>query len=705
MLLSILLGLPTLLYAQSLSVNQDSLDTKISVASLNQLKSRPSKPSRLPKIYSATALVPGNRSSQVSQQPAVQAKQQLVKTTSDLVASRYQINYRIADNRVNSDEVTPPLLLLPPTNKPAQQPMAVINNSSNLLNPVPDKTISKEALLSEAEMKSIDRHSYENNQSQRSKSSTSLLLNDIKPHQPVVKTKTIRFPKLDYSSKKTTLSNKLPPTIYSPKVYRQPSSKHYQKYSEKKQTKPADQPRFSKTYYDANQKPKQHITVERITKKSLRRLPPINKTNRELAADLRPITSAPAASQGSPIFTIPTSPHKRLENTPQTTPHRAASSTSTTLKKIQVNTVISNPNAIDQQTKSLSQNQIRSIQQPRNSGLPNRFEARSKSSRVSSPNSSYRSTRILPSENKIANRQMEIVSKQALEHVRRGLGLAQRSATYSARVEFIQALRLVASARDAQQGGNAYSRSLAKGIRAIKESDDFDPAGINLEADLILSHIIASHQTSILKDQELNNLTPLAAREKYYTYAQQQLALAMGKNPAGSLALYGLGKLHTSLAQNEISRHRSSPIKAMAYHHAAVEVHPGNYRSANELGVLLARYGELEHARRLLSHSIQIHPIAETWHNLSVVHEQLGEKSLALQARVRSEQIQKNTPSLIANRSVIVWKTPEQFQQGSRQRAATNNSQKQKLKTTNNNRQQPKVSTGMRSFSLPWSRN
>ena len=54
--------------------------------------------------------------------------------------------------------------------------------------------------------------------------------------------------------------------------------------------------------------------------------------------------------------------------------------------------------------------------------------------------------------------------------------------------------------------------------------------------------------------------------------------------------------------------------------------------AANELGVLFARYGQLPDARRLLVYSVTVHPHAEGWQNLAVVHSRLGETDLAKRA-------------------------------------------------------------------------
>jgi uncharacterized protein HemY len=46
----------------------------------------------------------------------------------------------------------------------------------------------------------------------------------------------------------------------------------------------------------------------------------------------------------------------------------------------------------------------------------------------------------------------------------------------------------------------------------------------------------------------------------------------------------------------------------------------------------LARFGKLQEARAALQHSVALNPLPETWQNLSVVHQRLGEAELAAQS-------------------------------------------------------------------------
>lgn len=236
------------------------------------------------------------------------------------------------------------------------------------------------------------------------------------------------------------------------------------------------------------------------------------------------------------------------------------------------------------------------------------------------------------------HREMAIISERADRHVRYGLGMASRGGSFTARAEFIRALRLIAEALDAQPGNGDHAGALARGLRALDEAEDFMPTGARLEADIDMPTVLAGHRTQLNGPQPstLNSrplLTPRAALDQYYQVAYQQLGHACGHVVVGSAALYGLGKIETTLSESRLNERPVREYRAMVMHQAALQVDPRNPLAANELGVLLARYGRLGPARRLLEQSVQLLPRRIVWHNLSVVYLRSGEAELATQAR------------------------------------------------------------------------
>ena len=224
------------------------------------------------------------------------------------------------------------------------------------------------------------------------------------------------------------------------------------------------------------------------------------------------------------------------------------------------------------------------------------------------------------------------VVRQAETHTRRGLELGSRRAYFSARAEFIQSLKLLAGALDAEQKVDRHSQALAAGLRALGESDDFVAGESRLSADLNVAAIAAVHRTPVVRDAP-QGITPLMAQHEYYSYAQQQLGESVEGQPAGSAALSGLGKLYSVMAGDRSVELAAAEPKALTLHQAALVADANNATAANELGVLLARFGRYDDARAWLQHSVALAPEPATWHNLAVVHQQLGQPALAEQAR------------------------------------------------------------------------
>ena len=100
-------------------------------------------------------------------------------------------------------------------------------------------------------------------------------------------------------------------------------------------------------------------------------------------------------------------------------------------------------------------------------------------------------------------------------------------ATFSRLAEFIQALRLVAQA-DAERQTTEHSQALAAAMRALEEAEDLVPRGSRLDADVQLTTLVSAHRTPVLKDMSLADLSPTVAAQRYYIYAEEQFAAAVG---------------------------------------------------------------------------------------------------------------------------------------------------------------------------------
>jgi len=163
-------------------------------------------------------------------------------------------------------------------------------------------------------------------------------------------------------------------------------------------------------------------------------------------------------------------------------------------------------------------------------------------------------------------------------------------------------------------------------------------------------------------DPAATTMSPVVAQQKYFGLAQGQLALAAGGQPIASQILHHLGKIHTVLGAHDDQPQSLHAPQAMVFYQAALRADGRNYLAANELGVLLVRYGQLADARRLFLHSVSIQPQVVSWQNLAQVHRRLGEDGLAQRAENEAEMLAKSTAAVAGKATDLVrWVDPATF--------------------------------------------
>jgi tetratricopeptide (TPR) repeat protein len=261
---------------------------------------------------------------------------------------------------------------------------------------------------------------------------------------------------------------------------------------------------------------------------------------------------------------------------------------------------------------------------------------------------------------------LEMIAPQAQAHIDYALNLAERGAVQSAHAEFIMALDLIADALDADTRNptRAHARAVQAGLTAIEETKDFVPADTPHDIEINLAQLAATHQTPVLKTIDTTHMTRAEALQSYHAYATQQLAFAGDRSAIASSALYGLGRSASITMAGAGNRNPLGAPNAMALYQAALLVDPQNYMASNELGVLMARYGDLEGAAGQLVHSISIRPQLETWRNLATVYSRMGQPKKAEQAEQEREKLlvaERSRGTLAANatnlgsRPILQW--------------------------------------------------
>ncbi|PQO25169.1 hypothetical protein C5Y96_25010 [Blastopirellula marina] len=257
-----------------------------------------------------------------------------------------------------------------------------------------------------------------------------------------------------------------------------------------------------------------------------------------------------------------------------------------------------------------------------------------------------------------------------------GLILAQRGAYYSARAEFIQALRLATQTLDTAEKTHRHSEALADAIAALDEAGEFIPAGAQLEGNVDLNLVVDAHRTPVLKGKDLQYETALTAAQAYFSFAQQRLNVACGGMPETARALVGLGRIQQYLNNTTGDNRTLVGPRSIALFQTALAVDGLNYEAANELGVLLARYGQLEDAKAALLQGVKASPRPEIWQNLASVHQTLGEVEMARRASLEAEAAQQFA-NMNAGLDAVRWVSPEQMAQHGRGDAGLKQSQEE----------------------------
>lgn len=230
-------------------------------------------------------------------------------------------------------------------------------------------------------------------------------------------------------------------------------------------------------------------------------------------------------------------------------------------------------------------------------------------------------------------------------HIERRLNyafdLAQRGATYSAATEFQAVLGLCALELDSRDGQTQHRDALRQGLVALDEADQFGGEQVDWRDSADVRPIAATHSTPVLNGQDQKSQIPvdsIQAVQTYYVFAEERMSFACQGLPGASLAYYGLGRTITVPG----SHVANSAGKAALYHRVALKVSPRNVLAGNELGVLLAKHGQLAEAEKLLEQCVAIQPSPETYRNLAIVYARQGDQTSSKAAAKAGETLAAN---------------------------------------------------------------
>ncbi|QDS97637.1 tetratricopeptide repeat protein [Adhaeretor mobilis] len=249
------------------------------------------------------------------------------------------------------------------------------------------------------------------------------------------------------------------------------------------------------------------------------------------------------------------------------------------------------------------------------------------------------------------------VNERAIAKIRRGYKLAGKGAYYAAKSEFIGVLQMISQAKDSKHGKPRRTIALAAGLRALEEAEDFTPQGAELDAEVPVDVVASGHRTPLDIDLKKTSLLPQQVMDRYFRYAQYKLGGSVAGEPAGSMALHALGKLHSQLGKLEPEQNPLAQRHAYAFQQAALMAHDGNHLAAHELGVLMAEAGHYQEASLLLDQVVQQQPHPTVLRNLARVQKELGNTQLAAATRARARDLERASGTT----NGVAWVTPESF--------------------------------------------
>jgi tetratricopeptide (TPR) repeat protein len=253
---------------------------------------------------------------------------------------------------------------------------------------------------------------------------------------------------------------------------------------------------------------------------------------------------------------------------------------------------------------------------------------------------------------------MQAATQRAMQMANQASSMAQRGMLFSAKAELIKALTLISQTLDVEEGSTMHATALTAGLAALNEAKDF--ARVDGRETVNVATIAKTHRTA-LPTALSPDTNPMVAQQSYFAYAQAELEFAAGGAPAASEILHRLGRLQTALAASDTDPVALHAPQAIVFHQAALATDGNNWLAANELGVLYARYGQLQEARQFLVRSVSTRPNREGWHNLAVVHRRLGETDLAQRAEAERLALERQGVSASGANEMVRWVDPKTF--------------------------------------------
>ncbi len=220
----------------------------------------------------------------------------------------------------------------------------------------------------------------------------------------------------------------------------------------------------------------------------------------------------------------------------------------------------------------------------------------------------------------------QAVGEELQQHVRKCEELLSRKAYLSAMQEADQAITRLVRVLDLKENRFLSEPAWAGAVQALREAQEFTSINRIATDPELFTRLIQSHETPVLKETNVAELTPLVAAQHYRAYAEQSLVAAAQGHPWFSELYYCLGRSLQSQAEANPAKSDALLHQALAYYRAAGTIDPSNATNANQLGYVLLRLDRPAEALTQLQQVVQLPncPL-ETWQNLAQASSRLGD--------------------------------------------------------------------------------
>ena len=206
--------------------------------------------------------------------------------------------------------------------------------------------------------------------------------------------------------------------------------------------------------------------------------------------------------------------------------------------------------------------------------------------------------------------------------------LLTRNAFFSARQQAEESIVDLVRALDKAENRFHCEPAFLAAKQAMREAEDFAAQQrITTDKDM-LRRIVDSHQTPILKRQNLENVAPLVAAEHYRLYALQSLLEAAQGHPWASEVYYLIGRTFHAQADNNDGVPELLRQRATIYYQAASSIQPENALATNQLGYMLLQNGQPAEAKDALVASVSAGATPESLANLAEASRRLGDTQM-----------------------------------------------------------------------------